>query len=386
MVKSELYQLEKEIGNILNDRPVTGKEHQFEVQVKSVVTHCITLKEKWAHELFHSVKEPVAARYVQFHQAGVTALSNQLSVKLPFAYFQGMEDKIHELYLTIVSNLESLLQFLRQGFYKYFDHDYPVSSEQYRERSEKINRLIVQLTSALKEFGIDEALISAIKLSFDRKLSDANESGISYRQLDQCDTLTAMIPRLLNEKTNIGTITLARELYRQNFNSYEFRHWYQGYFSSRISTMAQSKKEKAVRDEIDAFQAIFIKQELVFEAELPAISEQLIPWLQQLLPGQPGTDLKASLKINGHERMPLKFSVAQFAFFVRLCYLEGCFPVNNISDILRFFTRNFETKKQLHISFKSFARAFYGADQATAAVVRDFLQRMINYINKTYFP
>jgi hypothetical protein len=40
----------------------------------------------------------------------------------------------------------------------------------------------------------------------------------------------------------------------------------------------------------------------------------------------------------------------------------------------------------LNISFKSFARAFYGADQTTAAVVRDFLQRMINYINKIYFP
>jgi hypothetical protein len=378
--------LEKEIGNILNDRPVTGKEHQFEAQVKSVVTHCITLKEKWAHELFHSVKEPVAARYVQFHQAGVTALSNQLSVELPFAYFQGMEDKIHELYLTIVSNLESLLQFLRKGFYKYFDHDYPVSYEQCRERSEKINSLIVALTSALQESGIDEELISAIKLSFEHKLADANELGISYRQLDQCDTLAAMIPRLLNDVTNIGTITLARELYRHNFNSYKFKNWYQGYFSSRISTIAQSKKETAVRDEIDDFRAIFIKQELVFEADLPAISEQLIPWLQQLLPGQPGTDLKAAIKINGHERMPLNFSVAQFAFFVRLCYLEGCFPVNNISDILRFFTRNFETKKQLHISFKSFARAFYGADQATAAVVRDFLQRMINYINKTYFP
>lgn len=386
MVKSELYQLEKQIGNILNDRPVTGKEHQFAAQVKSVVTHCISLKEKWAHELFHAVKEPVAARYVQFHQAGVTALSNQLTIELPPAYFQGMEDKIHELYLTIVSNLESLLQFLRQGFYKYFDHDYPVSYKQCRERAEKINRLIIRLTAALQESDIDEALISSIKLSFDHKLADANESGISYRQLDYCDAITVMIPRLLNEQSNIGTITLARELYHHNFNSYEFSQWYQEYFSSRINKMVQNKKEIAIRDEIEAFRSIFIKQELVFEAELPAISEQLIPWLQQLLPGQPGTDLKASLKINGHERMPLKFSVAQFAFFVRLCYLEGCFPVNNISDILRFFTRNFETKKQLNISFKSFARAFYGADQATAAVVRDFLQRMINYINKTYFP
>lgn len=386
MVRSELYQLEKHIGNILKDEPVRGKERQFAEQIRSVMANCVSLKEKWAHELFHSVKEPVAARYVQYHQAGVTALSNQVSVKIPVTYFQGIEDQIHELYSTVVASLEDLLRFLRQGFYKYFDHDYPVTNDQCRERSENIQGLIPDLTKALKQSGVDEALVKAIGSSFAHKLSDARQSGISYRQLDYCDNLAGIITRLLNEQSGTGTLDVAHELYRQNFNSYDFSQWYQEYFGSRVSSLTENKKEAAILDEIRQLQLLLVKQEPIFEPELPPVHEQLIPWLGQLIPGRSGLSLKEPLKINGHERMPLRFSVTQFAFFLRLCYLEGCFPVNNISDILRFFTRNFETKKQLNISFKSFARAFYGADQATAAVVRDFLQRMINHINKTYFP
>jgi hypothetical protein len=386
LVKSELYQLEKLIGNILNDEPGPGKEQQFSEQVKSILVYCESLKEKWTHELFHSVKEPVAARYVQYHQAGVTSLSNLVSLKIPAGYFKGIEDQIHQLYLMIVSHLEDLLRFLKQGFYKYFDHDYPVSIDYCRERCEKVRLLVAELTISLQHSGVDEALVSAISSSFTHKLADAKQSGISYRQLDYCSALPGITIQLLRDRPDIDTMGIAHELYRQNFNSYYFCQWYQGYYGSRINSAAENKKETVIRNEIKQLQLIFVKLQQIFEPELLPVHEQLIPWLQQLLPGQSGLTLKQPLKMNGHERMPLKFSVTQFAFFVRLCYLEGCFPVNNISDILRFFTRNFETKKQLNVSFKSFARAFYGANQATAAVVRDFLQRMINHINKTYFP
>lgn len=344
------------------------------------------LKEKWVHALFSAVKEHVLSRYIQYHQAGITSLSNVMSGKIPDAYFQGTEDQAHHLYFAIVADLEDLLQFLKQGFYQYFDIDYRVSNDLCREQAAQILLLLEKTSAVFSRTNIDSLLAEAIVLSVKNKIADAKQSGISYRQLDYCLSLLNRTRELLEENSSRGTDGFAQELYRQNFNSYHFNQWYQRHLSAIINAASENKREKIILQEIQLLKLIFVERDKLFEPYLPPINEQLLPWLEQFLPAQINSNPNALLKFNGNYRMPLQFSVTQFALFVRLCYLEGCFRINNISDIFRFFTLHFETKKQLNISVKSFARAFYGADQATAAVVRDFLQRMINTINKIYFP
>jgi len=388
LVKSELHQLEKLVGEIIKNDRVPDNANQATrglEQVRSVIAACASLKEKWVHELFSNIKEPVLTRYVQYHQAGITSLSNQVSVRIPSTFFQGIENSLYRLYYGVVNDLEELLRFLRQGFYKYFDYNFPVSTELCRVQSKEIFALLADIKAALEKSAVDALLIKAITLSIENRLIDARQSGISYRQLEYCQALLNSINQSISEQAELTTLSLWLQLYRQNFNSYYFNHWYQEYLSAIISGIAEPKKQAAVTVEIKQLKSIFVEQDKIFEPELLPINIQLLDWLQLFLPGA-DANLKEVFKINGHERMPLKFSVTQFALFIRLCYLEACFPIHNISDILRFFTQHFETKKQLNISFKSFARAFYGADQATAAVVRDFLQRMINTINKTYFP
>ena len=388
MVKSELHQLEKLIGEIVSGEQKTNNGNpssELAGRVETVIATCASLKGKWIHELFSSVKEHILTRYVQYHQAGITALSNQVSLLIPPSYSRGAESHPYQLYFTIVTNLEELLDFLRQSFYKYFDSDYLVSVYQNRLQMEQISAQLADLKHLFRNTKNDAKLAESIIISFNNRLSDGKQSGISYRQLSYCHTLLKLINQKINDNPGISTIEIASVLYRQNFNSYYFNQWYHNYLGAIIGAAEENKRETTILAEIKLLDLLYVEQHKIFEPELPAINEQLLPWLSRMLPTQPVTAKDIS-KINGHIRMPLQLSVTQFALFVRLCYLEGCFHVNNISDILRFFTQHFETKKQLNISLKSFARAFYGADQATAAVVRDFLQRMINTINKTYFP
>jgi hypothetical protein len=389
LVKSELYQLEKLIAEIVSGEQKTNNGNppaKFAGQVKSVVAVCTSLKGKWIHELFSSIKEHILTRYVQYHQAGITALSNLVSTRIPASYFQGPENQLYQLYYTVVRSLEELLEFLRQGFYKYFDSDYAVSTDHYRAHAEQISLRLEEVKPLLHKTGIDAALVESIVVSFNNRVTDAKQSGISYRQLNYCHNLLNIISQKVKEQPELATIELANELFRQNFNSYYFNQWYQNYLGTIISAAVENKREVTILAQVKLLGLQFVERHKLFEPELPPINEQLLLWLSQMLPAQSIAPIKDIFKVNGHTRMPLQFSVTQFALFVRLCYLEGCFHVNNISDILRFFTQHFETKKQLNISFKSFARAFYGADQATAAVVRDFLQRIINTLNKTYFP
>ena len=388
MLRSELYQLEKFVGDVLKNDETAGKSSLHETiagQVKSAKSLCADLKEKWVHELFSSVKEHVIARYVHYHQAGITSLSNQVSVRMPASYFQGAENQIHHLYDIVVSSLDELLAFLKQGFYKYFDNDYPVSINNCRLASEQLHQLLAEIEITVKRSTVDASLINEVALSVSDKLADAKQSGISYRQLDYCKFILEVIRQKVQDHSAVSTIEAAQELYRQNFNSYHFNQWYQRHLSAIINAASGNKREKIVLQEIQLLKLIYVERDIIFEPDLPPINEQLLSWLEQFLPAQKSNP-NGPLKFNGHQRMPLQFSVTQFALFVRLCYLEDCFHIHNISDIFRFFTLHFQTKKQADISVKSFARAFYGADQATAAVVRDFLQRMINTINKIYFP
>lgn len=388
MLRSELYQLEKFVGDVLKNEDTARKSSNHEQiadQVKSAKSLCADLKEKWVRQLFSSAKEHVLARYVHFNQAGITSLSNQISDRIPASYFQGIENQIHHLYYSIVSSLDELLAFLRQGFYKYFDSDYPVSIDSCRLAAGQINMLLAEIKIALRQSGIDTTLVNAVGLSITDKLTDAKQYGLSYRQLDYCISILEVVRQQARDHSNVSTTEVVQELYRQNFNSYHFNQWYQRHLSAIINAASENKREKIILREIQLLKLIFVERNKIFEPDLPPINEQLLPWLEQFLPPQIYNP-NGLLKFNEHHRMPLQFSVTQFALFVRLCYLEGCFHINNISDIFRFFTLHFETKKQLNISLKSFAHAFYGADQATAAVVRDFLQRMINTINKIYFP
>jgi hypothetical protein len=389
LLKSELFHLEKLIREVVNGDAVSAGEFSvadISGRLRAISGACSALKDKWVHELFSAVKEHVLNRYVQYHQAGITSLSNTMSMKIPDAYFQGIGDQVHHLYYAILADLEDLLRFLKQGFYKYFDIDYRVSRELCRVQAEQILSLLEESKAAFSRTNIDKVLADAIALSVKNKIADAKQSGISYRELDYCRALLDMIIEKLKENSGLSTDGFARELYRQNFNSYHFNQWYQHHLSAIINAATENRKENIILQEIQLLKMIFVEREKIFEPELPPVNEQLLPWLGQFLPAQIKGSPNDLLKYNGHHRMPLQFSVTQLALFVRLCYLEGCFHINNISDILRFFTQHFETKKQLNISFKSFARAFYGVDQATAAVVRDFLQRMINTINKIYFP
>ncbi|MDB5122357.1 MAG: hypothetical protein JWP94_486 [Mucilaginibacter sp.] len=326
MVRSELGQLERLIGEVVKDEDVAQSEAnlaRMAEQVQAVADTCSGLKLKWVRELFSGVREPVLARYVQYHQAGVTSLSDQVSRKIPAGLAEDAGDPIHQYYFIVLTNLEALLRFLKQGFYKYFDGDYPVSIYRFRIQSEEISRSTAENEIALHQSGVDDNLITSITTSVTKKLSDAWESGISYRQFDHIKSVLSRVAQKVRENPDVTTIDVAHELYGRNFNSYYFLQWYKHRLSTMINAVAENEKLKIILQETKALEMIFVSGDVLFEPELPPINEQLLPWLRQQSPDP--SNLSAIFKMNGHERMPLRFSVTQFAFFIRLCYLTGCF-------------------------------------------------------------
>lgn len=368
MLRSELYQLEKIVAGVINyyetGRPAaTASSPDFAAQLEQAFRQ---LREQLTKHLFGGTKEMALVRYVQFHQAGIIALADE--------FYARVEQRANDLpglkaiRDEFFRHTDGLLNFLKISFYKFFDHDHPVPLREARTRLAVLQKQVDQLDQRLLAQRIEPSLTEVVQTAFQGKLDTLGKAGLSNHQLKYLDDLL----RLINEKLDSGsadTVSLAELLFRQNFNSNNFISW----LSEDLETRMPGNLSDA-----------YVEVSNRFEPKAPSITDIIAQ-----RPGQPKTSRTAThgnIATKPGLHMPLNLSVPQFALFIRLCYLENCFHLHNISDIMRFFALNFETKKQLHISVKSFSRAFYRADQATAAVVRDLLNRMIGLIDKLYFP
>lgn len=379
MLKSELQPLESLIGEIVNFNE-TGHD---EIRVKDlgatlprIKEACGHLRVKWVQELFSNVKDNVIHRYVQFHQAGIVSLSDHLSA----VSLTESNPIVHD----IVELLEGLLGFLQNSFYKYFDPEHTVTANLCRKETKKISTLLESAVTDMQSAGIDLALIQAIRRTLNEIIEQAPHSGISHRKIAYIKELLTYIREQL-KTGSIDTSRIVGLLYQKNFNSFYFERWYQERLSRLVTEAKPKDQHRMIQLEAARLENSYIELNKSFDADRPSLDITLLGLLTLQLNEETLAANKTG-RATEPVRMPLNFSVAQFALFIRLCYLEGCFNLNNISSIQRFFTHHFETKKQLHISPKSFGRAFYGADQATAAVVRDVLLRMVGIIDKTYFP
>lgn len=384
MLRSELYELEKVVGAIFTETPTDSRpanRDNLAEQVRRVRTVCAELKHKWTQQLLSTAKDQIVKRYVQYHEAGIIQLSDQYSGDASIIYFSSIQN--NSLFDGINQELEQLLDFLRHKFYQYFDVDHKISQHRCQKLGDDLRKHLIELKGKVPP-EIDKALVDTVIFSVEEMIEDAMYSGISYRQFDHVIGILRITDQLLNIVQATTTDILARALYKQNFNTLHFQNWYKEAFSNKLAQLPDDMaRQQLVDQELQRMASVFVNPDKVFESELASIDLILPAWL---LDKKEKPERPVFVKINGEGNFPLNLSVPQFAMFIRVFSQVGCFPVTNASRITRFFTSHFTTKKQPHISIKSFARAFYSLDQPSAAIIRDYLQRMLNYVNKTYFP
>jgi hypothetical protein len=385
LLRSEINELEKSVGAILEDGSTTnypGYQQQMAEQVAFVKNLCSDLKKKWTHELLSSAKEQVIKRYVQYHQAGIIQLSDKVSRHVPALNVPEQQAIQSDAFTRVNAEMEGILEFLRHQFYPYFDIGHKATIYY----CSLLNLKIANFAPALRIYNnsaVEGALVEAVLNSVEETVAEGFVSGISYRQAGQALHLVRMTHQLLLPGTNTTTDSLFRALYQQNFNSLYFYNWYHEHLLRQLHAINDQKSRQHFTDrQIKTLSGIFVNPEKALQPGLPSTDTFIISLLQE----QTGSKVK---QMNGKPsaiRLPLNLSVPQFALFIRIFYKTGCFPIDNVAMITRFFTEHFTTKKQLHLSHESFRRAFYSLDQSTAAIVREYLQRMLNYLNKTYFP
>ncbi|WP_413671008.1 hypothetical protein ACEN9X_14395 [Mucilaginibacter sp. Mucisp86] len=336
---------------------------------------CEKARNNWTTRIFSTAKDHVINRYVLFHQAGITQLSDHVDRVNTVGQPAGSKSLFIQ---EILAELEQLLLFLRQRCYRFFDIDYHVSAYAVRQEKLAIAASLDRIAASATRVAAPE-LLSLLCADVEEYLADGQASGLSYRRVAKINGLLTLVLNELNRGDATTTGRLVRILFQRNLNSHRFANWLRRHYESLAG-----EGENRIMQEADALLDIYVNPDDRFIRHLPSIDEQILPWLRlqvtdaatDPLSAYPGTD----------EQMRLVLSVPQFAMFVRVFHKNGCFPEQNAAAIMRFFIRHFTSKKQGRISIKSFNHAFYSKDQLTAAIVLDYLQRMVAYVHKVYFP
>ncbi|QXV66795.1 hypothetical protein INP83_06835 [Mucilaginibacter sp. 21P] len=326
------------------------------------------LQKRLSGQFLNALKEQPLKRYLHFHQRYLIHLSDRLTDLR--SQSAGLSSTIANVINEVLEGIEKVLDNAKEHFGEGFDLSASVSLY-HKERSAQIRYSFSIPNCDQRTYGLLEAVANTLN-----ELTEPNtQRKPTYYEMLFAHKISSIIAQLLT-MTAIDSRLLFDRLYMENFNAPAFALWYQQDVLESISGLDGAARKQFLNQEINRLLLTGIPPRQGFHEDRLSINEELTRWVVKV----------ATLDTGAVQQLPLDLSVTQIGLFIRLCQQTGCFHEQSISGLLRFFVRHFTSKKQTHISQKSLAKAFYNADQTTAATCRAWLQRMIDQINKRYFP
>jgi len=390
LLRSELKTLQELAGSL---QPGTGSGKQLSPDIQALRNafgkEADRVKEVVTKAIFAQARENMAERYLQFHQAGIIQLADQLQSHLP----EGNDPELQLATAFFISQLFELLNYIERYFSKYFNLD-AVIPEPYRlvalkQLSEPISSVLSAISARLQVQALKACLTDYLQSFCDENAPHP----VSYRGLIYLKSFLEETGRVFRRKDIADwDVQLPATLVYLNFNHLGFFTYYQDSIRTELENTATREQYLAsLSGSLTRVKGLQSKPAVAYHPAWPNIKTMLETWLSDeiamsVLQRERGPVRSPPEQDIPPEKIVLNLSVAQIACFTRLLYEENCYATSSVTDILRFTARHFRSKRQEHISPGSLSKEYYGVSQVTAAMVLDLLQKMSARINKTYFP
>jgi len=268
LLKSELLDIEDLIFSTLEKVP--DRSALFAPPDLSVLRKlCDRARNNWTTRIFSAAKDHVISRYVVFHQAGITRLSDLVD-----ATIQESVGPKNSLFQEMLVELEKLLVFLRHCCYRYFDIDYQVSAYAVRQEKTAISGYLRQISESPVQDAARE-LLTIVCTDVQDFMEEGVITGVSYRRLSRVSGLLVLMLNELSSQDKASAWQLIRILFKRNLNSHRFVNWLRRYYELIIEASESSGPQEA-----EALFDIYVNPDERFIKELPGIDQQLLPWLR----------------------------------------------------------------------------------------------------------
>jgi hypothetical protein len=348
----------------------TSKEDEFSQTIGKLGLEleksCSKARDDWALLIFIDIPDLCLKRYFSYQLVLINESLTQLKEAISAEFRQSLEK-------MLIDQTEHLFRY----FVKFVDVSLSVAPA-YREFKQRSLTIMLDETICLiKVSRLKQQLADCILqyLSIEPLLLITYEQIVYYQLF--IETINAALQRNVVDITFI----LTEQLTRINFNSLRFFAYYQKQFLDSMEEMALTEKLDFLQKRLSMLPLEKQNGIPVYDSAWPSLAQMLKVWIQEEI-----ISIQQTIKQQDIQKLPLNLSVAQLACFLRIFNDEAIFGQSNLTELFKFIVSHYKTKRQSLISLGSLSKEFYSINQVTAAVTRDYLQKMIARINKSYFP
>lgn len=391
VLKYELEKLEHVVTNELlapgeNHVPITADQLDSSKQILRDETDRI--KKKFVHEIYAFEDERHLERYIQLHQQELIRLMDQLA---GVRYDADNDDPHrHELYRYACHAVEELLTFIERHFTKYFDQDTKAPESYITLAGSDMVKTYGELLDNLKTLNVDGHLIDLVLNPMKKFIESIPAGQISYRKIIYVKEIQKEIQRVIssNKETNAIDDHLRAELLYLNYNTIKYFRYYTNFIVAQLENVdSSSGRIERLSYFLKLVNQTQVKPGVGYNRTIHTLKEQLSEWLAEEVfylekmhklneKNAAGTALADDFKLK------TEMSVSQLAYLLRVFIETKVINNKNVSDMIRFFSRFFQTKRLESISYESFRVRYYNTEDGTKRSVRNMLLQMVDYINK----
>jgi hypothetical protein len=345
-------------------------------QVKDVLLeHAFIHKDQDERKVFIEAYQAVCVHLINRVFKGMQALS-----ALPYnkAALQEME----RLSQRIQTNLLELLSFIQTHFYRSFDAEQVMPMPFAVHEAERlVDRMNIYQSTLEKMAG--QACADILRLPVLDFLLQQREKPGSYKQLQIFSQYEAVLQTVLGSNGESMSVALLMHGFIQiDYCPHAFMQHYLASLTAKAEDAGSEAQSRRVWEE--EYQCILVVQPIdksevtVQKIVLSALQHQLQKHAVKMTSSSAPPDVQPSRQQVLHT--PL--SVAQLALLVRLLVDAGAIECDNQTLLLKVIANSFTSKKAAQISPRSLRIKYYDTDHASVSIVKDYVIRMMNTLQR----
>jgi hypothetical protein len=388
------YELEKLEGIITAELlKIHGESiaaHQTDAVKKALREEAERIKKKFVYEIFGFEDERHLERYIQIHQQELIRLTDLLASRVKKLNPESESD-FTDLYQFAGSMLEGLLEFIERHFTKYFDQDTKAPESYIILAGSDVVKGFGDLQDQLKQLEADSYLIELALHPLKKFIENIPSGQISYRKIIYVKEVHKELSRVIqagkrNDEVNEDVRLVLLYL---NFNTIKYFRYYTNYVNALLreidSASGRIEKLSYLLKTINQTQ---VKPEVGYNRAIRTLKDQLVDWISEEI-----FYLEKMYQINEKNlsvagaltddfKLRTEMSVSQLAYLLKVFIETKIIHNKNVSELIRFFSRFFQTKRLENISYESFRVRYYNTEDSTKRSVRNILLLMVDHINK----
>ncbi|PZR19357.1 MAG: hypothetical protein DI539_14280 [Flavobacterium psychrophilum] len=388
------YELEKLEGIITAELlKIHGESiaaHQTDAVKKALREEAERIKKKFVHEIFGFEDERHLERYIQLHQQELIRLTDLLASRIKKLNPESESD-FTDLYQFAGSMLEGLLEFIERHFTKYFDQDTKAPESYIILAGSDLVKGFGDLQDQLKQLEADPYLIELALHPLKKFIENIPSGQISYRKIIYVKEVHKELSRVIhagkrNDEVNEDVRLILLYL---NFNTIKYFRYYTNYVNALLREIdSASGRIERLSYLLKTINQTQVKPEVGYNRAIRTLKDQLVDWISEEI-----FYLEKMYQINEKNlsvggaltddfKLRTEMSVSQLAYLLKVFIETKIIHNKNVSELIRFFSRFFQTKRLENISYESFRVRYYNTEDSTKRSVRNILLLMVDHINK----